>query len=185
MNSISFLKFSPVDMCLLILERERQRGKGGREEGGEREQEGEGREEKHQYEREISISCLIYMPWPRDWTRNLGMCPDQRMNPQPFGIQCSNQQSYPARAKLFVNFESSVEFTVCRHMNVIFSFLSITVDIQYCISFRCITKWFYNYVTYKVGNSSTDLAPYVVIITLLTIFPMLYFTSPWLFCNCS
>ena len=30
---------------------------------------------------------------------------------------------------------------------------------------------------------STHLAPYMVIAILLTIFPMLHFISPWLFCN--
>ena len=33
------------------------------------------------------------------------------------------------------------------------------------------------------NNSGTHLAPYVVITLLLTTFPVLYFTSPWLFCN--
>ena len=33
--------------------------------------------------------------------------------------------------------------------------------------------------------SSTNLAPYKVITILLTVFPTLYFTAPWLFCNCT
>ena len=32
--------------------------------------------------------------------------------------------------------------------------------------------------------SSTHLSPYIAITILLTIFPVLWFTSPWLFCNC-
>ena len=31
--------------------------------------------------------------------------------------------------------------------------------------------------------SSTHLASYIVVTILLTLFPMLYFTSPWLLCN--
>lgn len=32
--------------------------------------------------------------------------------------------------------------------------------------------------------SSTSMTPYIVFIVLLTVFPMLFFTSLWLFCNC-
>ena len=35
------------------------------------------------------------------------------------------------------------------------------------------------------NKSSTHLAPHIVITILLTIFPVLYFTSSWIFCNCS
>ena len=33
------------------------------------------------------------------------------------------------------------------------------------------------------GKSSVHLTPYVVVTILLTVFPLLYFTSLWLFCN--
>ena len=35
--------------------------------------------------------CFLYVPWPEDWTRNLGV-----------SERCSNQLSYPARAQLFL-----------------------------------------------------------------------------------
>ena len=36
----------------------------------------------------------------RDWTRNLGMCPEQEWNPQPFLVysRCSNQLRHPAKS---------------------------------------------------------------------------------------
>ena len=46
---------------------------------GERERE----REKHWRERETLIGCLPH----GDQTRNLGMCLDQGLNPQPFGVQ--------------------------------------------------------------------------------------------------
>ena len=67
----------------------------------------------------------------------------------------------------------------------IFNF-SITVD-TYCIGFRCTVQWLDIYITYVVipsHNANTHLAPYIVITILLTIFPMLYFISQRLFCNC-
>ena len=47
----------------------------GREEGIERER-------KRGREREREIVCAT----TGDWTHNLGMCPDWRLNPQPFGV---------------------------------------------------------------------------------------------------
>ena len=72
-----FLKSSPKDMFLLIWE-----------EGVER--------KKHQCERETSVGCLLYMPWPKDWTCNLSMCLDQEWNPQPFGVQNHTPTNYLA-----------------------------------------------------------------------------------------
>ena len=41
----------------------------------------------------------------------------------------------------------------------------------------------YNLWSDTPNISSTHLAPYIVITLLLTTFPALYFTSPWLFCD--
>ena len=49
----------------------------------ERERQGE---RERDSERETLIGCLhTHLP-TRGWTRNLGMCPDQESNPQPFGV---------------------------------------------------------------------------------------------------
>ena len=45
-----------------------------------------------------------------------------------------------------------------------------------------VRRW-YNLQSGPPNNFSTRLAPYVVIAILLTIFPMRFFTSSWLFCN--
>ena len=57
-------------ICLLILERKR---------GREREK------EKRPCEKHWLVAA--YTPQTGDQTRNLGMCPDQGLNPQPFGVQ--------------------------------------------------------------------------------------------------
>ena len=57
-------------------------------------------------ERERNIDWLLPIHIPtRDWTCNLGMCPDQRSNQQPFWCvgRCSNQRSHPARAQGFIS----------------------------------------------------------------------------------
>ena len=38
------------------------------------------------WERNIHLLPPIHS-LTKDWTRNLGMCPDQESNPQPFGVQ--------------------------------------------------------------------------------------------------
>ena len=43
------------------------------------------------WETEISISCLFIHVPSRDWTRNLGMCPDRESHPRPFGGACTGQ----------------------------------------------------------------------------------------------
>lgn len=40
----------------------------------------------------------------KDWTWNLGVCPDGNLNLQPFGA-CANQLSHSARTKLWWNFK--------------------------------------------------------------------------------
>ena len=59
-------------------------------------------------------------------------------------------------------------------------FLSITVYIQYYFvvcSFRCTAQWLITLQGVPSDISSTHLAPHIVITVLLTVFPMLYFTS--------
>ena len=66
-----FIYSSPEDMLLNF----RERGREGETEG-----------ETHRCERETSVG-LPFMHTPtRDQTRNLGMCPDWELNPQPFGV---------------------------------------------------------------------------------------------------
>ena len=62
------------------------------------------------------------------------------------------------------------------------TFFSIRIDIEHYISFRCIAQWL-DLLSDHPDKSSTHLTPYVAIRVLLTIFPMLYLTFPWLFCN--
>ena len=62
-------------------------------------------------------------------------------------------------------------------------FFSITVTYSmFYISFRCTAQWLDIHTVYKVippiSLVGTHLAPYIVIKILLTIFSMLYFTSP-------
>ena len=57
-----------------------------------RQRRGVGRErerKKHPCEREISISCLLICTLTRDQTRNLGMCPDWKLNLWPFHLRDS------------------------------------------------------------------------------------------------
>ena len=56
-------------------------------------------------------------------------------------------------------------------------------SILFSISFRWTASWLDNlhFTKYFPNISSTHLVPYIVITVLLSIFPMLYFTSPWLF----
>ena len=65
--------------------------------------------------------------------------------------------------------------------------ISIILDIQHYVSFRCTynieIRRLYNLKSDHPNKSSTHLTPCIVITVLLTIFPMPYFTSPWLFCN--
>ena len=63
-----------------------------REEGGERETEGEGeRDSKTERGTDTSMGCFPLLPQPeikpRDQSHNLGMCPDQKSNQQPCGVQ--------------------------------------------------------------------------------------------------
>ena len=66
------------------------------------------------------------------------------------------------------------------------TYFSITVDIQHYISFRYSTQWLdmirhlYNLWSDHPNKFSTYVTSYIVII-LLTIFAILYFTSLWLF----
>ena len=58
-------------------------------------------------------------------------------------------------------------------------------SILFCISFKFEEHWLANHIFSKVfpsDISSTHLTPWIVITILLTIFPVLYFTSMWLFC---
>ena len=55
----------------------------------------------------------------------------------------------------------------------------------YNIGLKCTTAWLDIYMTYKVINP-VILVPiwhHIVITILVNIIPMLYCTSPWLFCN--
>ena len=64
-------------------------------------------------------------------------------------------------------------------------YFSITVDLWYYISFRYTTQWLdiYDLGSDHLNKSSAHPTPSRVI-NNVTIFPMLYFTSLWLFCNC-
>ena len=62
----------------------------------------------------------------------------------------------------------------------------ITVDIQYYIIFQVykpVVRHLYNLWSDHPDKSSTHLTPHIIIAILLTIFSMLYFISPWIFCN--
>ena len=63
--------------------------------------------------------------------------------------------------------------------------MSITVDIQYHINFRCTAYWLHscNSQSDPPDKSRTHRAPCLVITILLTVFPELYFTSPGLLNN--
>ena len=65
------------------------------------ETEEEGEREKHWFERETLISCLPTCTLTGDRACNLGMCPDQESDPQPFCCTrwCSKQLSHLARAR--------------------------------------------------------------------------------------
>ena len=64
-------------------------------------------------------------------------------------------------------------------------FLKITDDIQYYFILVSGVQHsgghLYNLLSDACDQSSTHLAAYTVIVTLFTVFPMLYFTSQWLF----
>ena len=59
------------------------------------------------WERNIDWLPPIRAP-TRDWTWNLGMCPDQESNPQPFGVQDdtpTNRATQPGLQKEHFDFE--------------------------------------------------------------------------------
>ena len=59
-------------------------------------------------------------------------------------------------------------------------------SILFCISFRWTAQWSDHHLVYAgipLIVSRTPLAPQRAITTLLTIFPVPHFTSPWPFCN--
>ena len=59
--------------------------------------------------------------------------------------------------------------------------LSITLfHFQVC---RAVVRWSYNLQSVPLGVSSICLVPHIGVKILLTMFPMPYFTSLWLFCN--
>ena len=76
-SSTLFYFNSHPRICLLILERE---------EGGEGERERERERERLMWERNIDQLRPGHTP-TGDWMCNLGMCPDQELNPQPSGVQ--------------------------------------------------------------------------------------------------
>ena len=79
-----FFFFNPhLRICLPILERE-EGMEGGREREGE----------TLMWERNINWLSLIY-PGTRDWTCNLGICPDQELNLWPFDAQDYTQPTEP------------------------------------------------------------------------------------------
>ena len=74
----------------------------------ERGREGEREGEKHWCERETSVSCLLSDPWSltRDWTHNLGMCPDQESNQWPFSLQDNAQPMEPHQSNQSPSFSA-------------------------------------------------------------------------------
>ena len=79
---------------------------------------------------------------------------------------------------LIKNYFISVVIQDVLYIFLIFNFFNYT-DIQYYISFRCTAQWLDICITYKVIppiSPGKPLTPHIVI-TILTIFPMLYFTS--------
>ena len=72
--------------------------------------------------------------------------------------------------------------------NINFFNFFITVDLQYYFVLVSGVQQSGSTIIYTLQSdhpdiSRTHLTPYIVITIILTIFPMLYFTSPWLFCN--
>ena len=71
--------------------------------------------------------------------------------------------------------------------SIFYLIISIKVNIQYYISFRCTKQWLDVYIHYEVIIlvSSTHLTPYIYITMFPTmfptLFPTLYLTSLWLF----
>ena len=62
------------------------------------------REERREKERETSmretsIGCLLVWAWTRDWTYNLGMCPDQESNLRPFGLWDDTPTNWATQAR--------------------------------------------------------------------------------------
>ena len=59
------------------------------------------REREEERERNVDVRerCIDWLPpghaWPRDQTRNLGMCPDLESEPQPFGYRTTLQPTEP------------------------------------------------------------------------------------------
>ena len=92
-SGIFFFLSSPKDMFTDFRERGRER-------------------ETLMWERNISQLPPIHTP-TRNGTRNLGMCPDQEWNPQPFGIWDNAQTSWATQPGL--NFEF--------YINDLFAFL--------------------------------------------------------------
>ena len=128
-----------------------------------RERESGDREKKPPCERETSIHCLL--TW--DWTCNLCMCLDQGSNLHPFGVwdDAPNQPSHLVRARVFLSKK----------------YFLITVDIQYYFilvsGVQHSGQTVIQFTEWYPDDSSSHLAPYIVIRILLTIFLTLYFTS--------
>ena len=101
------------------------------------------------------------------------------------GFCIQNERKYSQRLRYHSkeSFQMQVNFFFFNVEYIFFNF-STTIDIQYYNSFRYTTQWLdINLPSNHPDKSHTHLTLCIVISILLTIFPMLYFTFPWLFCN--
>ena len=128
------------------------------------------------------VACTL-TEWVDTWLRS---CPGHSALWLQVSICLVNVYMFNSFCFLFFfYFMHALYFFIFKVLKFYFSF---TVDIRhYFVLVSGVQHRWETVIHFTSGLpriSSTHLAPYIIIIILLTVFPMLYCISLWLFCNC-